>query len=74
MSVLEVVRPVPLGSVTTFNTVSLLQRLAVNLSNWRASLSTANALHGLSDDQLADIGLNRGEIDSIAGNLAARRF
>jgi uncharacterized protein YjiS (DUF1127 family) len=74
MSVFEVARPVPLGSDTTFRIVSMFQRLAVNLSNWRSSLATANALHGLSDEQLDDIGLNRGEIDQIAGSLASRRF
>lgn len=74
MSVLEVVRPVPLGSVTTFRFVSFVERLAVNLSNWRSALATANALNGLTDEQLDDIGLIRGEITDVASAMVARRF
>lgn len=74
MSVLELVRPVPLGAVTTFRFVSFIERLAANLSNWRASIVTANALHGLSDEQLDDIGLSRGDINGVAEAMAARRF
>ena len=74
MSVLEVVRPVPLGSVTTFGFVSFIERLAVNLSNWRSALATANALNTLTDEQLDDIGLFRGEITDVAHAMVARRF
>lgn len=74
MSVLEVVRPVPLGSVTTFHLVSFIERLAVNLANWRSSVATVRVLNDLSDEQLDDIGLIRGEIADMANRMAARRF
>ncbi len=74
MSVLEVVRPVPLGSVTTFRLVSFIERVAVSLSNWRSAMATARALNGLSDGQLDDIGLYRGGIADVASTMAARRF
>ncbi len=74
MSVLEVVRPVPLGSVTTFRLVSFIERVVVTLSNWRSALATANALNTLSDEQLDDIGLIRGEIADVANTMVARRY
>ena len=74
MSVLEAVRPVPLGSVNTFRLVSFIERVAVNLSNWRSAKATANALNGLTNEQLDDIGLIRGDIADVSANMAARRF
>lgn len=40
--------------------------LAMNVTAWNDARVTRNALTGLTDRELADIGLERGEIDSIA--------
>jgi uncharacterized protein YjiS (DUF1127 family) len=74
MSVFEAIRPVPLGSVSTYRLVSMIERAVANVSNWRASIATARALNGLSNEQLDDIGLSRGEISEISSTMAARRF
>jgi uncharacterized protein YjiS (DUF1127 family) len=37
---------------------------------WNDARQTRNALERLSDHQLADIGLNRGDIDAVAERLA----
>ena len=66
----EVSRAVPLGSVTTFRAVSLAQRAVDALATWRNTRATEKALRRLSDQQLADIGLNRGEILEVAEELA----
>ena len=58
----EVTRAVPLGSVTTFRVVSLAQRALDAFAAWRNARATEKALRRLSDRQLADIGLHRGEI------------
>jgi len=72
MSVTEINRPVPLGSVTTFRLVSIVERAVEGFAAWRSSRATASALSELSDKQLADIGLNRGEIAEVAEALARR--
>ncbi len=65
-----VARAVPLGSITTFRIVSLSQRAFDAFAAWRNARATAKALLVLSDQQLADIGLNRGEITELAEDLA----
>lgn len=58
---------------TTYGTASFASRafafvadLALNVQAWNDSRITRNALTDLSDRELADIGIVRGEIDSIA--------
>ncbi|MCF3936636.1 DUF1127 domain-containing protein [Acuticoccus sp. M5D2P5] len=43
----------------------MLQRITRALHNWRASAETAEQLARLSDEQLRDIGLTRGEIPFV---------
>ena len=72
MSVFDTNRSVPLGAITTFRTVSLLERALDAARAWRRAHGTRSALLALSNDQLADIGLHRGEIPDIAEALARR--
>ena len=66
----EVSRAVPLGSATTFRAVSLAQQAFDAFTAWRNTRATEKALLRLSDRQLRDIGLLRGEIATVAENLA----
>jgi uncharacterized protein YjiS (DUF1127 family) len=72
MSVYEVNRQVPLGSVATFRVVSLVDSAIVAVRAWRAARATEKTLFELSDAQLADIGLHRGAIGEVAEALARR--
>jgi uncharacterized protein YjiS (DUF1127 family) len=65
-------RPLPLGTLTVHRAVSAVEHMLARLAAWHSARLTAAALHELSDEQLADIGLNRGEIREIAGTLAGR--
>lgn len=47
-------------------TVGFGGRLLTTLTDWRNSRSTRKALNRLSDRELDDIGLNRGDIEQIA--------
>ena len=47
-------------------TVSTLLALPKMLYQWNLGRQTRNALHQLSDKELDDIGLERGDIDIIA--------
>ena len=66
----EVSRAVPLGSVNTFRAVSLAQQALGAFTAWRNVRATEKALLRLSDRQLRDIGLLRGEIATVAEDLA----
>lgn len=49
-----------------FEAVSYFDGLAESLQDYRDRRNTAAQLHALSDDMLKDIGLTRGQIDTIA--------
>ncbi|TDT77971.1 uncharacterized protein YjiS (DUF1127 family) [Litoreibacter halocynthiae] len=51
---------------------SLLRRLQLAASFWWQRHATANALHGLSDRMLADIGLQRSDIPRVAAGQSRR--
>jgi uncharacterized protein YjiS (DUF1127 family) len=63
-------RPVPLGAVAIFRVVDGLERLGARVRAWRNARGTEAALRDLSDRQLADIGLHRGDIAALAERLA----
>lgn len=65
-------RAIPLGAVSTLRLVSFVERAIDGFAAWRSARATAEALNELSDKQLADIGLSRGEIVEVAETLAAR--
>lgn len=70
MSVHEINRPVPLGAITTLRVVTLFERIFDAITSWRSMRATEQALSDLSDAQLADIGLHRGDIQQVAEKLA----
>ncbi len=72
MSVYETNRQVPLGAVTTLRVVQMLERTIESFRAWRIARATETALAELSDSQLADIGIHRGEIADVALELARR--
>jgi uncharacterized protein YjiS (DUF1127 family) len=65
-------RQVPLGSITTFRVVSVFERAADAFVSWRNARANAKVLRSLSDRQLDDIGLHRGDIGEVAEQLARR--
>lgn len=52
-------------SATADAPTSLVARIATTLADWRQSMSTRKALHALTDRELEDIGLARGDIDRL---------
>lgn len=70
MSALEYSRSVPLGTVTIWRAVTLAERVLGAAQTWRRARQTRATLAALSDAQLADIGIYRGQIDEIAEALA----
>lgn len=59
-------RPAPFGAITTYRVVSYLSALAGEFAAWNDARVTRSALGKLSDRELDDIGLCRGDIEDIA--------
>lgn len=72
MTTMQTTRSAPLGSVATFGVVSFLERAFDGVAAWRSARATRRALSGLTESQLADIGLSRGDISGLARSLAQR--
>ena len=72
MSVFESNRSVPLGATSTHGLVSLAGRAVDALAAWRNERATRRSLLALSDRQLRDIGIDRGQVPGLAEVLAWR--
>ena len=65
MAAVETTRPAPYGAITTFRVINALSLAGRTLAAWNDARVTRNALSRLSDRQLDDIGLSRGDIESF---------
>lgn len=70
MAAYETTRPAPLGAATTFHLVQGFATIVATLRDWNDTRLTRNALAKLSDRELEDIGLCRGDIDSFGSTRA----
>ena len=66
MAAVETTRPAPFGAITTYRALNGLSSVFGAWSAWNDARVTRNALKKLSDRELDDIGLCRGDIDLIA--------
>lgn len=58
-------RPAPMGAISVFRMVQSLSRAATAFQIWNAGRITRRALNKLSNRELDDIGLCRGDIELI---------
>lgn len=65
-------RPAPFGAIAVFRIVSVAEQALGAVASWRSRCATEAALVALSDAQLADIGLHRGELARVALELSRR--
>lgn len=72
MAIIETTRPVPLGAIATLRVVNLFDSMRTAFSQWRSARATETALLGLSNAQLQDIGIERGQIHGISLNTFGR--
>lgn len=72
MATFETTRPAPFGAVTTFRIVSALDNVRNSISDWNAKRMTRISLNSLSEHELNDIGLCRGDIDTLTAASAGR--
>jgi len=65
MAAYETTRPAPFGAISIFRAVQFVSNGVIAFSNWNDARVTRNALGKLSDRELDDIGLCRGDIEMI---------
>jgi uncharacterized protein YjiS (DUF1127 family) len=65
MAAVNTTRPAPFGAISTFRFVQIVGGTFAAVAAWNDARVTRNALGKLSDRELDDIGLCRGDIDSI---------
>ena len=63
MAAVETTRPAPFGAITTYRAINGLTNALRVLSAWNDARVTRNALGKLTDRELDDIGLCRGDIE-----------
>jgi len=66
MAATETTRVAPFGAISTFRISRMIEDTLAALANWNDARITRKALSRLSDRELDDIGLCRGDIDLIA--------
>ncbi len=65
MAAVETTRPAPYGAINTYRAVNGLSNVVMAFQAWNDARVTRKALNKLSDRELDDIGLCRGDITSI---------
>lgn len=65
MAAYETSRAAPFGAISIFRFVQFVTEVRANLSAWNDTRVTRKALDKLSDRELDDIGLCRGDIETI---------
>lgn len=65
MAAVETTRPAPYGAITTYRAINALSNVAAMFAAWNDARVTRKALNKLSDRELDDIGLCRGDIEFI---------
>lgn len=65
MAAIVTSQPAPLGAITTYRAVNALSNVFGFLGSWNDARITRNALGKLSDRELDDIGLCRGDIEML---------
>ena len=69
MASIEYTRPAATGLSVGGRFIHALSNVRTQVSNWRAARATQMELSRLSDAELADIGLVRGDIDDIVRDI-----
>lgn len=65
MAAVETTRRAPYGAITTYRAINALSNAVMVFQAWNDARVTRKALSKLSDRELDDIGLCRGDLDSI---------
>jgi len=65
MAVLDITRPALSGAAGTGRAFNFIRAGLIAFADWRARTATRRSLMKLSDHQLSDIGLERGDVERM---------
>lgn len=65
MAATDTTRPAPFGAISTYRAVQFVSMVFDTVAGWNDARVTRKALSRLSDRELDDIGLCRGDIEMI---------
>lgn len=65
MAAVETTRPAPFGAITTYRAFNALSNAVLAFRAWNDARVTRKSLSKLSDRELDDIGLCRGDLEFI---------
>ncbi|MCP5071860.1 MAG: DUF1127 domain-containing protein [Rhodobacteraceae bacterium] len=65
MALVQYTRPAPFGAIATFNLTNRAEAILNVLVDWNTKRKTRSALSALSDRELDDIGLVRGDLENL---------
>ena len=65
MAAYETTRTAPLGAITTYRFIQFVSKMFAAVAEWTDARVTRAALEKLSDRELDDIGLCRGDVEAI---------
>lgn len=71
MATYETSRTAPFGAITTYHVIQRVSNVFAAMTAWNDARVTRNALGKLSDRELDDIGLCRGDIEMIGAQNRA---
>lgn len=63
MAAIQTTRPAPFGAIATYRAVSFVSAALASVQAWNDARVTRKALSKLSDRELDDIGLCRGDVE-----------
>lgn len=66
MAAIETTRPAPFGAIASYRFIQIFDRAIRAVADWNDARMTRKVLANLSDRELDDIGLCRGDIDLVA--------
>lgn len=69
MAIMEPPRPAPFGAITIYYTIQFVQNVRDLFESWNNKRVTRNELSRLSDRELDDIGMCRGDIANIVHRM-----
>lgn len=65
MAATDTTRPAPFGAISTYRAIQFVSTVIETVAGWNDARVTRKALSRLSDRELDDIGLCRGDIEMI---------
>jgi len=65
MATFQTTRPQPLGAITLYRATNVIENVVAKIDTWNKARKTKAELSKLTERELSDIGLTRGDINNL---------